>query len=141
VAAGASWLASVPWRVFASLTFRTVPSEREALAALRAWLRVVALHFETHVPYAYAAALDGSAGEHFHVLLDMGRPLSRRERRWLEAAWRIRHGFARVGAYKPDAGAEGYLLRHPTWDRNVACPRPPRCRRARGCVEAPGSWT
>lgn len=141
VAAGASWLAEVPWRVLASLTFATYPGEREALAALRAWLRAVAQRLDVHVPYTYAAVLDGSAGAHFHVLLDVGRPLLRHERRWLESAWRVRHGFARVEPYKANAGAEGYVLRHPTWDRNVACPRAPRCRRAGGCIEAPGAWT
>jgi hypothetical protein len=125
-----------------SLTFATHPSQLAALAFLRSWLLAVATHLGVHVTYAYGAALEGSAGSHFHVLLASERTPTVDELRFIHSAWRSRHGFARVRRYKPAGGAEGYALRHPSWERGVLCPAPraPRCRRRRQCPEALRRW-
>jgi hypothetical protein len=136
--AGAAWLARVPWRVGASLTFATLPTEGAALVFLRKWVCAIATAMKAHVTYAYGAALDGSAGSHFHVLLACDRQPTVAERRVMGSVWHARHGFARIRRYAPGRGAESYLLRHPSWDRGAVCPEPraSSCRRGRQCPEA-----
>lgn len=143
VDSAAEWLARQPWGLWCSLTFRELPNEHEAMHAFRMWLRSIARALRTHVTFAYGASFQGMSGSHFHALLAAaGVVLAPEVRRTIDSLWRGKHGFARVGRYKPDAGGERYLLEHDHWDRGVACPRTqPRCRRRRGCAEDVGPWT
>jgi hypothetical protein len=133
-----------PWTWWATLTFESDVSHAAAMRAFKRWLRELARDVaRVHVAVAWGYGLQGRGVLHFHVLLAPmagGLPLTAAACR---RAWRRAHrlaGHARMTRCDPAGGAAWYLAKHAEWDANVACPRRPRCRRARGCVEAPGAW-
>jgi len=131
------------WTHFADLTFTNDVPEGRAMEALRWWLRALAKHSHTHVPYVFALGYQGNRRLHFHVLLAVAAhvPISVR---WLDRHWRLSDrvaNFARVNVYDSTRDGVPYLANHNGhWDVNIACPRTPRCRRRNGCQEAPSSW-
>ena len=132
-----------PWHWFATLTFRTEVTADAAHRAFRTWARGVASSAETHVTAAWAyEARDVRRVLHFHALLAPHENVNRIDVRSLSHAWQSYYdsGEATFSRVYSTEGAADYLAKHPAWDVNVACPRRPECRRAAGCVKAPGPW-
>lgn len=106
-------------------------------------LRTTAKHANEHVPFAFACGMQTNHRFHHHALLAVPTTATPIGVDWLDFCWRgadrVAH-FSRIVRYDPSLGAVRYIAAHQGfWDVNVACPRPPRCRR-HNCVEAPGPW-
>lgn len=119
-----------PWKLFLTLTFAGMPSERTAEAELHAWLDYLARWvFRRDVFCFYVADFMANGQLHFHVLLDIdGHDTAPdpAEQRTLEGRWR---GHSRIRAYIRGGGAEEYMVRrHHYWDTHLACARFGPCR-------------
>lgn len=130
-----------PWAWFVTLTFQRELPPEAASKVVQTWLRSVAMEINAHVRFAIASELKPHQAIHFHLLL---APFDgvRLTRSIVRRLWKRAHpsaGFMHFGQYDADRGAVHYVINHEHRDLNVACPRPPKCRRTR-CVEAPGSW-
>lgn len=143
-AVASRWIAGqAQWTWWVTLTFRTPVTSETAVKLLRRWLRAVAIELAgAHVPVAWTLEWQSSGRPHFHVLLALVAEVSGDEllRLWtrIDRACCARK-LARADAFDSSKGAALYMLKGSEWDVNVACPRPPRCRRSR-CVKAPSAW-
>lgn len=135
-----------PWTWWIAVTFTGHVSRNTAHRALRVWLSALARSHGEHLPVAWALEPSYINGWHAHVLLACGgATITARE---IEQAWKSAHtraGIPWLRRYNarhgdPTRGAADYLVKGGEWDVNVACPRPPPCRRRAGCREAPGPW-
>ena len=128
------------WCLWATLTFPVPTSIGRAHERFRKTCRALARGSGEHVWVAWGWEPQRRGVLHFHALF--GLPVG--SQALLRAGDVRRHwgrGEKRVEEYEPERGAPYYLARHAEWDVNVACHRPPRCRRAHGCRVAPGPWS
>jgi hypothetical protein len=134
------WLHKFPWDLFCTPTFRDdevalpIAAERFELFVRR----LARERVKRHLWIAWFADLQRRGVPHFHVLLGTLKGDPRRvelvdiDGLWVWGDLRATPFDGRGAAFY---GARGHRL----WDVNVACPRPPRCRRpGKGCVHAPG---
>lgn len=145
VAEVGQWLDGLaPWSWWVTLTFKSEVSEASGLRALKKWFRVVAKKLvRAHVVIAWGYGKQSRGVMHFHCLLSPYQGANRFNASLADLAWKRSHyaaGHTRIERFIPEGGAAKYLADHEAWDANVACPRPPGCRRAHGCVKAPGAW-
>ena len=142
-----------PWRHHVTLTHARDVADRKVLHAFRDWARWVARHlYRSHFRLGYVYAPQARDVLHMHVLValheaDRLAAAPEHEADRLAAAWT--HGSATATPVTEPCGAAAYLLGHTNltaddirrgWDLNVACTRPPSCRR-RSCLLAPGAWS
>jgi hypothetical protein len=136
--------ALAPWDYWVTLTFTEDVHETSALRALKKWMHVIAKEMvRAHVPFAWVMEPQQRGTWHFHVLLAFPDSFQDFHPRRADALWKALHpraGFTKFDLYDPVQGATFYIAKTGEPDFNVACPRRPKCRRARGCVEAPGAW-
>ena len=137
------WVANLAtWTWWVTLTFETPVSADYAERSLRQWGQGIARHVaRAHVPIGYTREWAGGSW-HLHALLAIPDDAAVNPR-LLDERWKQLNratGFTdidRVNGSLP--GAAYYLVKTNGWDFNVACHRPPRCRRTR-CLEAPSAW-
>ena len=136
--------ASVPpggdWTMFATLTTKRRVPKDHFKRLLREFLRPLAIAEHEHVLYAAVVGRDSNHRVHGHLLL---RTTSATVRE-VEQLWHDTHadtGHAKVRLYDAAKGAVYYIADHDgELEVNIACPRPNKCRRKRGCVLAPSPW-
>ncbi len=130
-----------PWTAWATFTFRRDVSEALALTTLKTWSQQVANGL--HMPMAWAWEPQANGRPHFHVLIalqgeqlypdeTMERLCFRLRRAWHEQGDAC--GRSEAGVYDPRGGAAWYSAKHRDWDIDIVCPRPPVCRKRKGCV-------
>ena len=144
--AAADWIRDwAPWDTWATLTFERPASFEQCEADRRKFLRFVARDVaRDHVRVFWAMGPQSNGRPHYHMLLAAPAGMHGSQRRALETGWSCtssRTGFARVVQLTDPGNRAHYAVRrHAHWDITAACPRPPRCRRRRGCLQAPGPW-
>ena len=140
--ATATFLAGfAPWERFVTLTFSRDVCDAAAHLAFRRWARHVACGlYRSHVNIAWAYGPQARGTLHFHALVAPAELAAAVTPAELAAAWHEGPDVT-AAAVTAAAGAADYLTRHPEWNLNVACDRRPCCRRAHGCVIAPGPWS
>jgi hypothetical protein len=133
------------WTTWATLTFRRAATRDAAYSTLFVWLRLLAKHVaRDHVRVTWGFDYQVGGYPHFHVLLALPTQVTTMPglHEQLAVLWRRAGrstGFSHFRRFDKDQGAAWYSTSHEEWDTNVACPRPPRCRRTRGCRFAPSS--
>lgn len=147
---GVEWLRTFEWDSVWTLTFdKYVPRERARQATNR-WFQTLAQDVvRVHFRVAWAVE-QWRLGELFHVHLQLkllGNDVVL-DNVAAHRAWR--DSDAAAGYTKPkryvrgvcdERSHEPYLGKAADWDVTIACPRPPRCRRAHGCDFLSGTWS
>ena len=129
-----------PWTHWATLTLREGISAFAFDASLRRFFKSIARVCDDHIPFGYGVGHQLREVLHAHVLLVLPTNVTDPDL-LVKTQWRGAHhlaGNTDIRVFDGDRGAAWYTVKHRSWDVNVACPRPPRCRRKRGCIEAPG---
>ena len=140
-----NFLARHDWAFFGTLTFARDVTPLEAWAAFRGWARKLAMANATHIRVAVVMEHTKGGRPHFHLLLQGDLLPLTFKRDEARRSWRStlkgRTGNTRFARFRPGPKAYWYMTKAGEPEMLVACPRPPRCRRAKGgCAEAPGCW-
>lgn len=130
------------WQIFITLTFNQDVSESWAHKRFHEYCRKVAKRFSEHIDIAWCWGPQASGRIHFHALLktrlDSLRTLSQRD------FWGIKWpGNIKFDPPRDQEKSSCYLARreHHVWEINVACPKPPPCKRPGvSCSVARNPW-
>lgn len=130
------------WQLFITLTFRFDISETKAHRLFHLFFKRVAKRFREHLDVAWCWGPQKNGRIHFHALVktrfDSKRVL--RQRNFWGTRW---PGNCEFEPPRDQEKSSYYLAKreHLVWEFNVACPKPPPCKRKnRFCIVAPYPW-
>ncbi len=131
-----------PWQIFAGFDFSKAVSGRVAFERFNGLCRELAQNrIHGHVAVSWFWGVQYWGAPYFHALF-YALPHVRENMEALtigdfDGLWPW--GTSKIEIFD-DGRAANYGERHKNFEINVACPRRPRCRRSKGCREAPGPW-
>lgn len=128
-----------PWSVFCTFTFKDHVPDRYAHDCFKLFCWKLARDLiKEHITIFFAWEPQLREVLHFHALMAILADDYRAIKPQLVRNYWT--GNAKVEKYDAKKKGERYIARHKYYDTNVACPRPPACRRRDGCIKAPGPW-